>query len=313
MTSNMQLLAVHEVYDTIDPTKELKDSAQGKVVLITGAGRGIGQAIAKAFTIAGAKALILTAYEDSELEDTKKIVQKIRPEIEVFYRAFDVRDKNEVERFIKDAAEWSQQRIDVLCANAGHSPPLVEIADSDPDRWWLGFEINLKGAYLFARYVLPIMRKQKSGHVIITSSRATVAVESLMSSYQISKLAVTRLADCLDEENQQYGIKTFAIHPGGIITRLLTDMEAHKDDPTMSIATSYIRPKLSEDISLPGNVCVFLASGKADFLSGRYIDATIDFREILKNKDIILKRDLFKVGVPLNWDESGGAIVCPRN
>ena len=328
MATSLTQDAVHAVYDTINPTKSLQENAKGKVVLITGAGRGkylqalsgilasteridlvgIGQAIAKAFAQASAKSLILAALEESELEETEAIVKSLSPSIQVFYRALDVRDAGAVEKFIGDSSRWSSGVIDVLCCNAGISPPLKPIVESDPDQWWMGLEVNLKGPYLFTRYVLPIMQKQKHGCIILTASRAAVTVTEKASSYQISKLAVARLADSIHAENFSRGIKVFAIHPGGIVTRMITDMNTNVTEPWGKEAYDTIRPMLQDDISLPGNACVYLASGKVDFLSGRYVDTTISFDDILKNKEKIIEHNLFKIGISGNWNSSGGIV-----
>ncbi|KAL3449906.1 hypothetical protein BJX65DRAFT_305919 [Aspergillus insuetus] len=193
----------------------MERAASGKIIMITGAGRGIGQAISKAFAQASAEALILTALEETELQETAKSIRSINPDCGVFFRALDVRDRTGVEEFVKDAAIWANGQIDVLCANAGIASPVESIATSNPDAWWSGLEINLKGPYLFSRYVLPIMQRKQSGCIIFTSSIAAHLVKTDISSYQISKLALTRLADCIDVENRHMGIKTFAVHPGG--------------------------------------------------------------------------------------------------
>lgn len=274
---------------------------------------GIGQAISKAFTQAGADALILTALEDSEIEETKQQILAINPRCRVFLRALDVRDAAAVERFVDDATKWSGNRVDVMCCNAGISPPVQPISETDPHRWWMGLEVNLKGPYLFVRFVLPFMQIQMSGHIIITASRAAVTSDPEMSSYEISKLAVTRFAELIDVENSIYGIRSFAIHPGGIVTRLLTDMETKETESWAAKASKAIRSKLVEDISLPGNSCVFLASGKADFLSGRFVDTTINFDDLCKERAAVLKHDLLKIRLLLNWNSAGGASCFPTN
>lgn len=123
------------------------------------------------------------------------------PDTRVFYRALDIRDADAVRIFIQDSSRGSDGIIDVLCCNAGMSPPLKLIVDSVPDQWWMGLEINLRRPYLFSHYVLPVMQKQKHGRIIITSSRAAVTVTDKASSYQISKLAVARLADSIHDDN----------------------------------------------------------------------------------------------------------------
>ncbi|KAH7304639.1 hypothetical protein BKA65DRAFT_579082 [Rhexocercosporidium sp. MPI-PUGE-AT-0058] len=308
MTTNIQINAVKGIYDTIDPSKNLGRAAEGKVVMITGAGRGIGRAIAEAFTRASATSLILCALEESELVETQKIAQKIKPSVRVFLRGLDVRDTTAVETFVSDAASWANGRIDVLCNNAGISPPIQDIATSDPMRWWLGLEVNLKGPYLFSRFVLPIMLEAGGGHIITTASRAATMTECKMSSYQIGKLGAVRLSELIHNEYNDRGIKAMAIHPGGIVTQLLTDMERETETWAQGVG-KLIRPQLQETISLPGNACVFLASGRADFLSGRYVDSTIDFDQLVQQREAIVKNDLFKVGIAGNWNKDGGFVT----
>jgi NADP-dependent 3-hydroxy acid dehydrogenase YdfG len=264
--------------------------------------------MAIAFTQASAAKLILAALEESELEETQQKVRKINPDIEVFLQALDVRSNQDVEAFVSQAAVWAGNHIDVLCCNAGISPPLELIAEGDPDRWWMGLEVNLKGVYLFTRHVLPIMRLHRAGHIIITASRAATVKYPKMSSYLISKLAAVRLCECIHEENHESGIRCFAIHPGGIVTRLLTDIEDNAPEPYASEAKAFIRPFLRDDISLPGNGSVFLASGHADFLSGRYVDLTISVDSIIQDQKSIEEHDLFKIGIGGGWSSSGGLV-----
>jgi NAD(P)-dependent dehydrogenase (short-subunit alcohol dehydrogenase family) len=249
---------------------------------------------------------MLCALEEDELESTKIAILSIRKDIEIFCRAVDVRESSAVRQFVQDAAEWTVGRIDILCCNAGVSPPIVPIAEGDPDRWWTGFEVNVRGPYLFARYVLPIMQQQQGGHIIVTASRAATCAHEKQSAYQISKLAVTRLADHIHAENYKHGIRSFAIHPGGIVTNMITDMKTKEKDPWGEEAAEMILPMLTEDISLPGNACVFLASGKADFMSGRYVDTTINFKNLLEEQENVVRHNLFKIGISGQWCPSGG-------
>jgi NAD(P)-dependent dehydrogenase (short-subunit alcohol dehydrogenase family) len=256
--------------------------------------------------MAGAGRLMLCALEESELEATQTAIRSIRKDIEIFCRAIDVRDSSAVRQFVNDAAEWTGGKIDILCCNAGVSPPIVPIAEGDPDRWWTGFEVNVRGPYLFSRYVLPIMQRQQGGHIIITASRAATVAHEKQSSYQISKLAVTRLADHIHAENYKLGIRSFAIHPGGIVTQMITDMKTKEKEPWGKEAAEMILPMLTDDISLPGNACVFLASGEADFMSGRYVDTTINFKNLFEEQDHVIRHNLFKVGISGQWRPSGG-------
>jgi NAD(P)-dependent dehydrogenase (short-subunit alcohol dehydrogenase family) len=239
------------------------------------------------------------------------VLQAINPAVKVFYRALDVSNIEAVQSFVQDAVSWSGGNIDVLCCNAGIAPPQQLLAESDPHRWWLGFEVNVKGVYLLARFVLPVMQKQKRGHIIITSSSIILGSFPTSSSYTASKLASARLAESIHFENAHLGIRAIAIHPGGIVTRLVTDLEDKETEDWAKRASAVIRPLCTEDISLPGNTCVFLASGKADFMSGRFFDSTIGVNQILENEKAIIQHDLLKVGVRANWNASGGYVGFP--
>ena len=267
---------------------------------------GIGQATAKAFAEASASRLILCALEDSELEETVSSIRSSRPDIKIFSRALNVVDDSAVSAFVAEAAAWAGGQIDVLCCIAGVSPPLQSVLESDPQRWWKGLEINLKGVYLFAHHVLPIMREQKHGHVLFASSSIILSKARDASCYSVGKVGVAHLAELIHEEMYADGIRVFAFHPGGIVTRLLTDMEKHENREWAAKASQVIRPMLNEDISLPGNSCVFLSTGKLDFMSGRYVDFTVGMDQLLQNQEAIKQHNLFKIGVSANWNSEGG-------
>lgn len=88
---------------------------------------------------------------------------------------------------------------------------------------------------------------------------------------------------------------------------MLLDMNTKVTELWEKEAYNVIRPILQGDISLPGNACVYLAAGNLDFLSGRYVDITINFEDFLRNREAIIWHNLFKIGIGGNWDASGGA------
>jgi NAD(P)-dependent dehydrogenase (short-subunit alcohol dehydrogenase family) len=151
------------------------------------------------------------------------------------------------------------------------------------------------------------MLRAGGGYIITTAFRAATMTKSKMSSYQIGKLSAVRLTELIHNKYNDKGIKSIAIHPGGIVMRLLTDIEK-ETEPWAKDIGKFVRPHLQETISLPGNSCIFLASSKADFLSGRYIDTTINFDQLLEEKEAIIKHDLFKVGITGNWNTNGGFV-----
>lgn len=317
---------------------------KGKVVLVTGAGRGtpapgvnfivesatinileefaantasagIGQAMAAIFAEHGARALVLAALEANELKETEALIAAAHPDCAVLSRALNVTDEAQVARLVENAAAQFGS-IDVLCSNAGIAPPLTRIGDSAPSAWWLGLEVNLKGCYLCARYVLPLMEKQRFGRIIFTSSIAAGLVEPRASSYQISKLAVTRLADCIDVEYGDANIRAFAVHPGRINTRLLRFVEGggEADGAPASAASAALpdRPAEHDNVADLQNMCIFLVSEEAGFLSGRWVDATKKVDDLRREKGVITDKDLLRVEVSTGWAD-GGRVILPRD
>lgn len=284
----LNLTAHHDRYDAIDPKTALKDSAAGKVVFIAGASKGIGQATAKAFAEAGAKALYLTARSLDALKETQSLIQEANPSTQCAIAACDVVDASQVEAAVADCvAQFGS--IDVADANAGYLGPWVKIGESDPDGWWRNWEVNMRGSYHVVRYTLPHLiesaKKHASGgrsggHMILVSSIGSLFVMAGASDYQTSKHAINRLCEFVQADHEADGIKCFAMHPGGVATDLGRNMPAQ------------FHESLVDDPELAASFAVWLSSGAADWAKGRYLSANWDVEELTELKDGILKDDL---------------------
>jgi NAD(P)-dependent dehydrogenase (short-subunit alcohol dehydrogenase family) len=186
----------HAVYPAIDPTLALKDSARDKVVFISGASRGIGQATAVAFAEAGARALYLTARSGDALHQTQELISKANPDTSSASSVCDVTDAAAVERAVADCVTRFGG-IDVADANAGFLGPWIKIGESDPASWWQNWQVNVQGAYHVIRFTLPhLMNSAKAraaegrsgGHLIPLSSVGAQLVMPGASDYQTSKM-----------------------------------------------------------------------------------------------------------------------------
>ena len=129
----LDLTARHDVYPAIDPKGALAGSADGKVVLIAGASRGIGQATAVAFATAGARAVYLTARSEAALKETEALVRKANSGTQCAWSVSDVTVAAEVEAATSDCVARFGA-IDVADANAGYLGPWVPIGELDPGR-----------------------------------------------------------------------------------------------------------------------------------------------------------------------------------
>ncbi len=284
----LDLTAHHATYDAIDPKSGLKGSASGKVVFVTGASRGIGQATAVAFAEAGARAVYLTARSRSGLEETCRLVGQANPETQCAHSACDVTSAAEVESSIVDCVARFGG-IDAADANAGYLDRWTKIGASDPESWWRSFEVNVRGAYHVARFALPHLIESarrraaegsSGGHLVLLSSVGAQLLVPTASDYQTSKHAINRLCEFVQVDHGEDGIKCFAIHPGGVATDLGLNMP------------EALHANLVDDPGLAAGFVVWLCSGKADWAAGRYLSANWDVDELVALRDEILRDDL---------------------
>ena len=165
----------------------------------------------------------------------------------------------------------------------------TKIGESDIESWWRSWEINIKGTYYLIRYTIPylIQSAQKfadkglsGGHLILFSSIGAQFLMPGASDYQTSKHAVNRLCEFVNVDHGEDGVKCFAIHPGGVATRLAKNMPED------------IHQYLIDEPELAAGFIVWLCSGEADWAKGRYLSCTWDVEQLLQMKDQIINDDL---------------------
>ncbi len=182
-------------------------SSNSRVVLITGASSGIGEATARLLAANGAR-VVLGARRTERLE---KIVAEIRKTGGVAeYRKLDVADRNDMSAFVAFARE-KFGRVDVIFNNAGVMP-VSPMNALKTDEWDRIVDINIKGVLNGIAAVLPIMEAQGSGHIISTASTGAHAVGGQFGVYCASKYAVRAIMEGLRQETNQIRVTT--ISPG---------------------------------------------------------------------------------------------------
>lgn len=278
----------HAPYPGIDPKADLAGSAAGKIVFISGASQGIGQATAVAFAQAGASGIYLAGRSVKGLRETARIVMEANRDARCEYMACDVVDEGQVKRAIDDCAE-KFGGIDLADANAGYLDAWIKIGESDPASWWRSWEVNVKGAYHVIRHSIRHLAEsahrhaaegRSGGHLILISSIGAQLLVPGASDYQAAKHAVNRLCEFVDVDHGEEGVKCFAVHPGGVATALGLNMP------------SGMHPYLVDPPELAADFIVWLSSGAADWAKGRYLSATWDVGELARRKPDILGRDL---------------------
>ncbi len=186
-----------------------------KLIFITGATSGIGEAAARLFAQAGAD-LILTGRRSERLLSLAKELEQTCG-VEVRTLCFDVRDQKEVEKNIGGlTGKW--RGIDVLINNAGLAAGLDKIQDGSTADWNTMIDTNIKGLLYVSRQIIPLFIKQKKGHIINIGSTASKVVYEKGNVYSASKFAVDALSKSMRLDLLEHGIKVTQISPGAAET-----------------------------------------------------------------------------------------------
>jgi 3-oxoacyl-[acyl-carrier protein] reductase len=236
---------------------------QDRVVLVTGAARGIGNAISKLYVKEGAK--IVLNYNKSEREALALAEEMGKISKDILLVKADVSKIDEVRQMVQKTVEWFH-RIDVLVNNAGILVPEVFL-ESTEDTWDKTMDVNLKGAYLCSKEVVPIMLKQEKGKIINISSICGLSERSALrnTAYVVSKTGMLGLTRSL-ALNLGPKINVNAICPGLTDTEMAAALgpERIKAGIEESLLKRIGKP---EDIA---NAALFLASDESDFITGEF-------------------------------------------
>jgi NAD(P)-dependent dehydrogenase (short-subunit alcohol dehydrogenase family) len=267
----------------------------GQVALVTGAGRGIGRAIAEACAAAGASVALMARTKDQVDQAADAIMSNDGKAIPI---VGDVTNAADVQRAVDEAAQRLGP-ISLLVSNAGITGPFAPIWDADPDEWWRTQEVHVHGAFLCTRAVYAGMVARGGGRIILIASRAAERGGANLSAYQMAKAAQLRFTESLAAEGAAAGIRAFVLHPGFVDTQFalepLQRADAQKYAAPFVDRLKELRkdPSRATPVSLVANLCVFLGSGKADGLSGRYLRVEDDWEAIARQADRVVKDDLY--------------------
>ncbi|MBO7283396.1 MAG: 3-oxoacyl-[acyl-carrier-protein] reductase [Alistipes sp.] len=236
---------------------------EGKVALVTGAGRGIGKAIALRFAQEGANVAFTDLAVNEAVEQTVKEIEALGVKAKAY--ASNAADFEETHEVVKQVVE-DFGRIDVLVNNAGITKDGLMMRMSEA-QWDVVINVNLKSAFNFIHAVTPIMAKQRSGSIINMSSVVGVSGNAGQCNYSASKAGMIGLAKSIAKEMGPRGIRANCIAPGFIITEMTNQLSQEVKD-AWAVQIPLRRGGTPEDVA---NVALFLASDLSSYVSGQVI------------------------------------------
>jgi 3-oxoacyl-[acyl-carrier protein] reductase len=199
---------------------------KNKNALITGAGKGIGKAIALALAKEGVN-VILLARTQEEIDNVAAKARSLR--VKALAITADVADINSVNAAVEKAlAEF--KTIDILINNAGIAA-FGKFLELEPATWERIIQVNVMGTYYVTRAVLPNMIERQTGDIINISSTAGLAGNALTSAYSASKFAVLGLTDSLMQEVRKHNIRVTALTPSTVATNMAKELNLTDGNP----------------------------------------------------------------------------------
>ena len=225
-----------------------------KVALITGAGSGIGRALAVRLAGEG-YALALASRTESALDETARLLG----DADYYIHPADVADIHQCDDLVAAAASRFS-RLDLLAHVAGYAVQ-ASIPDTTPDAWRQSFDVNVAAAYALTRAAWPIFARQNSGLIVNVSSMASIDPFPGFAAYASAKAAVNMLTRVTADEGDPIGLRAVAIAPGAVETPMLRSMFDEKMIPRDATLDPDVVAKVIADC----------AAGRREFESGAVI------------------------------------------
>jgi NAD(P)-dependent dehydrogenase (short-subunit alcohol dehydrogenase family) len=236
---------------------------EGKVALVTGAGRGIGEAIARLFAVEGAAVVVC----DINMGAAQAVVQAIQEKGgEAIAVAADVTKEGDVNSCVRTAIDW-YGRLDCAVNNAGISGRFGSFIDLGLDEWQKMIEVNLTSVFLCLKYELGVMAAQGFGSIVNISSGAGVVAAPGLPHYTAAKHGVLGLTKCAAQEFAAKGVRVNAILPGTTRTPMIENFI--NGDPAVEkmVSRGIGRGHLGEPAEI-AEAAVWLCSDRASFVCG---------------------------------------------
>ncbi|RYP78792.1 hypothetical protein DL769_003128 [Monosporascus sp. CRB-8-3] len=297
----------HDTYAEINPAVNPAPCA-GKTVLVTGAAKGIGQAIVASYASAGASRIAIAARGDTSATRSRALQAAAdagRQGLEILVLRLDVCDYASITACVAEvSSKWGF--VDILINNAGYLAPFEPLGVSDMDEWWRTWEVNVRGVYWVVRALLPLLLRGADKTIVNLTSVGALALTPGASAYQPSKIAVMRLTEYLMVDYMKQGLLAYSVHPASVPTDLASRMP-----------DAVVKAVCKDTPELAGDTIVYLTSKRREWLAGRYVSCTWDMPEFMKKEPEVVEKDLLKLQVTFDAgqasDEGQSRAGVPRS
>lgn len=248
----------------------MKDSLEGKVAIVTGAGSGIGEAIARLFAKRGVKVVIADLNEET--------LRNVCPEMSckgyhVFGVVADVSKKEDLDNLVKQTLD-KYGTVDILVNNAGIMDGFMSVGELDIDRWQKVMDVNVKGPTVLSSLVINYwLREKKPGVIINTASVGGIFGARGGVSYVTSKHGIIGLTKNIASVYRADNIRAVAVAPGSIETNIGKTLK-NPDQKGMQALTQYVAEGPLGKADDVARVVAFLASDESGFVNGTVV--TVD-------------------------------------
>lgn len=258
-----------------------------QVVIVTGAGRGIGRAIAQQCAAARAR-VVLTARTEAQIQQAAAEIPG-----ETLAVPADVTDVDSVKNLI-ETAEATFGPVDLLINNAGSAQALGPIWEIDPQDWWRELSVNVQGVFLPCHAVLPGMIARHSGRIINLLGAGTRRPFPYGSAYGTSKAAVMRLTEQIALEVEAHNVKVFGMNPGLVRTGLTEHiMGSEQGQRWLPFMGQQFDEAQDVPPTLAGDLAVEIGSGRYDAFHGRALAVFFDLAAMEARVNEIIEKDLY--------------------
>src|SRR3990167_6468200 len=276
----------------------MKLALQQQTAIITGASQGLGLVIAQHFLQSGAN-VVFCGRTQKTVDQAADMLSQYCKNNRVMGLTADITQHEDCENIVSTCLR-EFHCIDILVNNAGIHGAKGPVDEVEWAAWESAIDVNLKGTVKMCRLVLPLMKKNKKGKIIILSGGGATKPMPFMSAYAASNTAIVRFSETLSEEVKAWNIDVNAVAPGAMNTQLLDDVL--QAGPALIGEKKYqdaLKQKESggDDPNRAAKLCVYLASSESNGITGKLISAIWDpwenfsrYLTELKNSDVYTLR-----------------------